>query len=132
MCNQRIERLLRDVYQRVLRLYYELFYHMEYIQLLDPENDLHLFSYIFIPQINRHLDEWKQAWLMHPMRSEHNESPYQLWTSGMLQFARSTILVGSEMFEELTQVYSYFHCNSHLCMLLILSSQDDLDCYGID
>ena len=107
---------------------------MEYIQLLDPENDLHLFSlhYIFIPRINRHLDEWKQAWLMHPMRSEHNESPYQLWTSGMLQFARSTILVGSEMFEELTQVYSYFHCNSHLCMLLILSSQDDLDCYGID
>ena len=46
------------------------------------------------------------------------------------QFARSTIPVGSEMFEELTQVYSYFHCNSHLCMLLILSSQDDLDWEG--
>ena len=113
--NQRVERLWRDVYQGVLKMYSDLFYHMESLRsiypatshnLLDPENDLHMFclQYIFIPRINRHLHEWKQAWIMHPMRSEHNQTPYQLWTSGMQQLAGSTAIVASEMFEQLTQV----------------------------
>ena len=52
--NQRIERLWRDVYQGVLRLYSDLFYHMEDMHLLDPESDLNLFclQYVFIPQIS--------------------------------------------------------------------------------
>ena len=104
--NQRIERLWRDVYQGVLRLYSDLFYHMEDIHLLDPESDLNLFclQYVFIPRINRHLWEWKQAWIMHPMSSEQNQTPYQLWTSGMQQLAHSSAPVAVEMFEQLTQV----------------------------
>ena len=104
--NQRIERLWRDVYQGVLRLYSDLFYHMEDMHLLDPESDLNLFclQYVFIPRINRHLSEWKQAWIMHPMSSEQNRTPYQLWTSGMQQLAHSSAPVAVEMFKQLTQV----------------------------
>lgn len=78
--NQRIERLWRDVVQGVLRMYSELFYYMEDNQLLDPANDIHLFAlhYVFIPRINEHLLEWKQAWMFHPLSSAHNQSPYQL------------------------------------------------------
>ncbi len=86
--NQRVERLWRDVFQGVLKMYYNLFYHEElhYIYpnvhqtLLDPTNELHLFClhYIFIPRINQHLHEWKQAWIMHPMRSEGQQTPIQL------------------------------------------------------
>lgn len=42
--NQRIERLWRDVYIGVLSLYYHLFHYLEDNNLLDMENDIHLFS----------------------------------------------------------------------------------------
>ena len=101
--NQRVERLWRDVQQGVLRLYADLFRHMEDLDLLDPVNDQHL-HYIFIPRINRHLEEWKQAWLMHPMSSEHNQTPYQLWTSGMQQLSGAAALLGNEMFSQVSCV----------------------------
>jgi len=41
---------------------------------------------------------------MHPMSSEHNPTPYQLWTSGIQQLAASTAPVAVEMFQHLTQV----------------------------
>ena len=106
--NQRIERLWRDVHQGVLRFYSELFRHMEQLELLDPVDDQHLFClhYVFIPRINRHLQEWKQGWLLHPMTSEGNQSPYQLWTTGMQMLCGSTSLLGTEMFEYLSQVLS--------------------------
>ena len=84
--NQRIERMWRDVYQGVIGLYRDLFYYLESINMLDPDNDLYLFCLhnVFIPRINRHLNLWKEAWVRHPMRSEHNLSPEQLWTAGLL------------------------------------------------
>lgn len=104
--NQCIERLWRDVNQAVLRLHSNLFYDMEDIRLLDPENDLDLFClhYVFVPWINRHLQEWNQAWIMHLMSSERNQTPYQLWTCGMQQLADSSAPIAVEMFEELTEV----------------------------
>ena len=61
-------------------MYSELFYYVEDNQLLDPANDIHLFShhYVVIPRINEHLLEWKQAWMLPPLSSAHNQSPYQL------------------------------------------------------
>ncbi len=71
--NQQIERMWRDVYQGILGLYRDLFYHLESVQLLDPNSDLHLFClhYVFLPRIKAHLEAWKDAWVKHPMRSEH-------------------------------------------------------------
>lgn len=42
---------------------------------------------------------------MHPLSSEQNQTPYQLWTCGVQMLADSSALVAVNMFEELTQVY---------------------------
>ena len=104
--NQRIERLWRDVYEGVLGFYRGLFYHLESVSMLDPDDELYLFClhYIFIPRINRHLKSWKEAWDKHPMRSEHNLSPEQLWTSGLLRIAGSNSHIANEVFEDIAEV----------------------------
>lgn len=85
--NQRIERLWKDVYQNVLKLYHELFLYLEEIHVLDHLNEIHLFClhYIYLPRINRHLNEWQGGWNMHFLRTEHNCSPMQLYTLGIQQ-----------------------------------------------
>ena len=40
--------------------------------------------YIYVPRITRALDTFASAWNEHPMRTEHNWSPIQMWTNGML------------------------------------------------
>ena len=104
--NQRIERLWHDVYQGVVGLYYALFYYLEEINILDPDNDIHLFClhYIFIPRINRHLEMWKAAWIRHPIRSEHNKTPEQLYTCGLQSIAYSNSHIAEETFEALDEV----------------------------
>ena len=61
--NQRVERLWKDVYQNVLKFYKGLFLYLKSIMLLDPLNEIHLFSlhYIYIPRINQHLLEWQRG-----------------------------------------------------------------------
>lgn len=110
--NQRIERLWRDVFQGVLSFYRELFYHLEALGMLDTDNDLHLFClhFIYIPRINRHLTAWKEAWAKHPMRSEHNLSPEQLWISGLQKIASSDSLIANEIFEDVNEVSACLAC----------------------
>ena len=64
-----------------------IFYFLEECQLLDPVNELHLFSlhFVFLPRINRALQEMERDWAYHPISSANNRSPYQLWHSGMAQ-----------------------------------------------
>ena len=104
--NQRIERMWRDVFQGFLGLYYDLFYYLETMNMLVPNNDVHLFClhHVFIPRINRHLDSWKEAWVKHPMRTEHNMTPEQLWTSGLLSISGSGNQIAQEVFESLNEV----------------------------
>ena len=56
--SQRIERLWRDVFGGVVKLYYDIFYQLENLELLDPSSELDLFSlhYVFVPKINKHLN----------------------------------------------------------------------------
>jgi hypothetical protein len=79
--NQRIERLWRDVFRCVCALYYSLFYMLEDFGFLSPTDDVDLFClhFIFTPIINRALKEYSEAHNHHPLRTEHNWSPYQLW-----------------------------------------------------
>ena len=44
--NQRVERLWRDVFEGVLMLYYNLFYYMENIEMLNPSDDIAYFDCI--------------------------------------------------------------------------------------
>ncbi|XP_062514261.1 uncharacterized protein LOC134189884 isoform X2 [Corticium candelabrum] len=99
--NQRIERMWRDVYEGVVYFYHSLFYHLESIGMLDPSNELDLFClhFVYISRINSHLTSWQKAWIKHPMRSEHNLTPEQLWTMGLQRIATSNNHIASEVFE---------------------------------
>ena len=96
--NQRIERLWRDVWLGVTSLYYHLFYHLEDCGVLDPSNPIHQFClhYVYIPRINKHLDEWKQGWIQHRVSSAANRTPMQLYIHGLLSIARSNHTVAEE------------------------------------
>jgi hypothetical protein len=102
------------VFDGVLGFYYNLFYHLESIGMLDPCNDIHIFCLhtVFIPCINHHLSLWKQGWMKHSLRSEHGLSPEQLWTYGLQKISCSSSLIANEVFEIL--------------------DENELDEYGID
>lgn len=66
--NQRIERLWRDVYRCVASTYYALFHAMEPVGVLNPDNEIDLFVLhcLYLPRINKSLDEFTRAWNRHP------------------------------------------------------------------
>ena len=84
--NQRIERLWRDVFGGVIKLYYDIFYQPENLELLDPSSELDLLSlhYVFVPKINKHLNIWKDGWVNHKLSSEAQYTPLHLFISRML------------------------------------------------
>ncbi|CAM4683970.1 unnamed protein product [Leuciscus chuanchicus] len=82
--NQRIERLWRDVFVGVTSIYHNLLHTLEDSHLLDISNSCHLFSchYVFLPRIQASLDVFSEGWDNHPIRTEHNLTPIQLWQVG--------------------------------------------------
>ena len=74
--------------------------------IVDPDDDVHLFSLhtVFLPRINKHLELWRKAWIKHPLRTEHNLSPEQLWTVGFQKIAGSSHHIAKEVFEDLSEV----------------------------
>jgi len=89
--NQCIKRLWRDMHQCVTKLHYQLFYHLEETGLFDPLDELRLYvlHYVFAPRINKALSEFKDAWNPHAIRTQHNKSPFQLFTAGLLLLRHS-------------------------------------------
>lgn len=85
--NQRIERLWRDVFSGCLYIFYSLFQYMENEGLLDIGNDVHLFAlrYVFKERINSSLKVFAEGWNHHPLSTEGNMSPAQLWVWGLRQ-----------------------------------------------
>jgi len=85
--NQRIERLWRDVYRCVCSIYHELFYSMEAMGILDPddETDLFVLHCVYLERINRSLHEFLSAWNLHPLRTERNWSPWQIMINSMIR-----------------------------------------------
>lgn len=81
--NQRIERFWRDVFRGCLTIYYDLFLHMEAINILHPLNEIHMFClhYVFIPRIRKSLSVFCEAWNNHPLSTASNHSPYLLWST---------------------------------------------------
>jgi len=104
--NQRIERFWRDLHYSVTHLYYRLFYYMEYLDLLDPNNDQHLYAlhYVYTPRINTALSQFREGWNNHRIRTEHNQSPCQLFTAGVLRLQRSG-LAAVDFFETVDDNY---------------------------
>jgi len=79
--NQRIERLNRDINYQVLNYYYNLFMCMEDRNMLDPDNDtdLYVLHWVFLPILNSKQQEFAVAYNHHPLSTEINYSPTQLY-----------------------------------------------------
>ena len=99
--NCRVERAHRDIYSGVLCFFARTFAHLEDSGLLDPLNELHLFAlhYTFMPRINKCLQEFKRQWENHPLSSEGNRSPLQLYTAGMLENEHSGYAAVASVFD---------------------------------
>lgn len=79
--NCRIERLWRDVYSAVLSIYHMIFQDLEQMGALNCENvaDIFALHFIFVPRINHSLKLFQNAWNSHPLSTENNKSPLQLY-----------------------------------------------------
>ncbi|KAK2810518.1 hypothetical protein Q5P01_000398 [Channa striata] len=89
--NQRIERLWAEVNRVVSAYFKDLFIFMENVGLLDSTNPLHIraLHYVYLPRINRSLDEFINQWNHHSLRTMEHRSPLQLWTVGMVRFPQN-------------------------------------------
>lgn len=83
----RIERLWRDVWCAVTTIYYSVLHSLEDDGFIDLSNNMHLFSchYVFLPRIQASLDAFHDGWDNHPIRTEGNMTPNQLWEMGNIQ-----------------------------------------------
>ena len=98
--NIRIERLWRDVYTSVISTYVQVFTDMEHEGILSQDNDTDIFClhYIFLPRINASLCKFQEAWNNHPLSSEGNQTPLQLYAGGS---------IGNPLFEEHIDISTY-------------------------
>ncbi len=104
--NQRVERLWRDSHRCVTAMFYRLFYYLEYNDLLDPIDEVHIFAvhYVFLPRINRALEQFRGAWNSHSLRTEKGHTPNQLFTAGSLRL-RNSGLSAVDFFESVDDNY---------------------------
>ena len=104
--NQRIERLWRDMHRCVTSIFYRLFYHLEENELLNPIDNVQLYAlhYVYKPRINRSLQQFVEAWNNHGVRTEHGQTPNQLFTVGSLQL-RNAGLTALDFFDQVTDNY---------------------------
>ena len=108
--NQWIERLWRDMHKYVTNLYCKLFYFLEHHGILDPLNEHHLraLHYVFIPRINRALEEFVNSWNHHTIRTAGHQSPHQLFTARCLLLQHSQ-LAALDFFDVIDEDYGLDH-----------------------
>ncbi|XP_050958050.1 uncharacterized protein LOC127159193 [Labeo rohita] len=84
--NQRIERLWRDVRTCVISKYYNALHSLEMDHLLDVSSreDLLTVHLTFLPKLKADLEAFVEGWNNHPLRTEGNKTPEQIWHSGMM------------------------------------------------
>ncbi len=83
--NQRIERLWRDLYCCCICFFYSLFYYLEDTSILNREDPLDIYAlhYLFLPIIQEQLDNFREGWAHHSMRTMGNKTPLQTWILGL-------------------------------------------------
>lgn len=89
--NQRIERLWRDVNRIICSRFLNIFLFLEQRELLDPSNEIHLYCLhvVYLKLINEAIEEFIGQWNNHPVSTECNFSPNQLWVRGMISLRNS-------------------------------------------
>ena len=78
--NTRVERLWRDVREKVIDKYRNLFMHMEDNKILNVDSDVQLYALhlVYLPRIRKNLQLWRESWNRHGVRTEKYQTPYQL------------------------------------------------------
>ncbi|XP_063397451.1 uncharacterized protein LOC134681741 [Mytilus trossulus] len=100
--NQRIERLWVDVWDNVSNEFYDLFSYMELKNIFDITNEYHLYAlhYVFLPRINERLKSFAFQYNNHPVSTEHNRSPNQLFIQGVLANSMSNFKSIEELIQD--------------------------------
>ena len=90
--NQRIERLWRDVNRIVVSRFLNNFLYLENHNVFDPCNELHLYClhFVYLDLINEALNEFCGEWNNHPLTTQTNFSPQQMWVRGMVMLCNSS------------------------------------------
>lgn len=67
--------------------YYDTLHGLEENGLLDISNTLHIFlaHFVFLPRLRKDLQTFAEGWNHHPLRTEGNMTPHQLWEVGLMQ-----------------------------------------------
>jgi hypothetical protein len=78
---------------------------------LDPNDDIQLWCLhlVFIPVINKHISSWQEAWVQHPLRSERNKTPMQLWIEGLHSISGTNSTVAQELYQVKFSDAKYAH-----------------------
>ena len=107
--NSRVERAHRDVYSEVLAFSAGIFEAMEDESILDISDDVHLFSlhHVYVPRINRSLNELNQQMNNHSVSTENDQSPLQMCERRMLENMHSghTALSSEEIQDFVVDLY---------------------------
>ena len=79
--NQRVERLNGDLNRHVNRPFSEVFHNLEFRGELNPKNDVDLFClhYVYLPRINKAIENFTTSYNCHSLSSERNATPLQLF-----------------------------------------------------
>lgn len=96
----------RCVHWLYVLVYDNLFYYMETVGLLEPDNDIHLWClhYVYQSRINRHLQLFAEGWNRKPISTARNKTPGQLWFLGLYAVAQSDYIIAQEMNQAELQV----------------------------
>uniref|UniRef100_A0A3B3SN53 Integrase core domain-containing protein n=1 Tax=Paramormyrops kingsleyae TaxID=1676925 RepID=A0A3B3SN53_9TELE len=120
--NQRIERLWGELNRVVSAYFKDLFLFMEDAGILDSTDPLHIraLHHVYLPRLNRSVDEFVNQWNHHSLRTMESSSPLQLWTVGMIQRPRHQRLLNRMHVQ-----YPYFHYQWNTELRLINPFTDD-------
>lgn len=76
----------------VVSRFLNIFLYLENHNVLDPCDELHLYclQFVYLDLINEALSEFSSQWNNHPLTTETNFSPQQLWVRGMVLLHNSS------------------------------------------
>ncbi|XP_068735298.1 uncharacterized protein [Montipora capricornis] len=96
--NQRIERLWRDVNPVIVSRFLNIFLFLEQKTILETTGEVHLYCLhlVYLPLINKAIDEFIDHWNNHPETTESNFSPRQLWIERILRMRNSGYVAMSD------------------------------------
>ena len=138
--NERIERLWNDTNRCITRVYSDMFRQLESEEVLDPLNEIDMFClhFVFVPRINKNINEFVQSWNNHPLSTKRNMTPNQLFvtyfTATEMRESTSTLSGNGPLQNELPPVQDTVSVPCPVLSLL-LSTVDPLgqsNNFGID